>query len=232
MPDNRFFIDAPLVEEVVLQDEEMRHILVMRPEIGDTLELINGKGDLAQGRITAIHKKEISIQITSHHHEPEDPVKLIIAQGMPKLPRLDIILEKGTELGMTELWLFPADRSEKVGLSANQNDRIRKILIAATKQCGRLYLPKIHMIDPIANWKTTSYSLFYGAFGDDIPTFASVLKTPPQDGMVFVVGPESGLSSKEEKLLDKLGAKGVSLHKNILRTDTAPLAALTLMSNY
>lgn len=233
MPECRFYIDSPLAQdqEVLLQDEEMRHLIVMRPEINDTIEIVNGKGDLAKARITEFHKKEIAAQITSLHHEPEDSLKLIIAQGMPKLPRLDIILEKGTELGMTELWLFPADRSEKVGLSANQNDRIKKILIASMKQCGRLYIPKVQIIDPIASWKDPAYPLYYGAFGENIPSFASALKqNPPHDGLIFVVGPESGLSQKEEKRLDKIKAQGVSLHKNILRTDTAPLAALTLMS--
>jgi 16S rRNA (uracil1498-N3)-methyltransferase len=235
MPECRFYIDSPLAmqQEVLLQDEEMRHLIVMRPEIGDTIEIVNGKGDLARAKITQFNKKETVIQITSLHHEPEDPLKLIIAQGMPKLPRLDIILEKGTELGMTELWLFPADRSEKVGLSANQNDRIKKILIAAMKQCGRLYIPKVQIVDPISQWNAIPYPIYYGAFGENIPSFASALKqTPPQDGIIFVVGPESGLSHKEEKHLNKLKAHGVSLHKNILRTDTAPLAALTLMSQF
>lgn len=235
MPECRFFIDSPLVlkQEVVLQDEEMRHLIVMRPEINDTIELVNGKGDLAKARITQFNKKEIAAQITSLHHELEDSFKLIVAQGMPKLPRLDIILEKGTELGMTELWLFPAEKSDKVGLSANQTERIKKILIASMKQCGRLYIPKVQIYDPIAKWNALPYPLFYGAFGENTPTFASTLKAnPPQGGIIFVVGPESGLSHKEEKQLDKLKAQGVSLHKNILRTDTAPLAALTLMSQY
>lgn len=233
MPECRFYIDSPLAQEqeVLLQDEEMRHLIVMRPEIGDTIEIVNGKGDLARARITQFNKKETVLQITSLHHEAEDPLKLIIAQGMPKLPRLDIILEKGTELGMGELWLFPADRSEKVGLSANQNDRIKKILIASMKQCGRLYIPKVQIVDPIASWNPLPYPIFYGAFGENIPSFASTLKqTPPHNGIIFVVGPESGLSNKEEKQLNKLKAQGVSLHKNILRTDTAPLAALALMS--
>ena len=233
MPECRFYMDSPLAvdQEVLLQDEEMRHLIVMRPEIGDTIEIVNGKGDLAEARILEFHKKETRLQITSLHHEPEDSLKLIIAQGMPKLPRLDIILEKGTELGMTDLWLFPGDRSEKVGLSANQTDRIKKILIASMKQCGRRYLPKVQIIDPIASWKDLPYPLFYGAFGKNIPSFTSALKqTPPEDGLIFVVGPESGLSQKEEKHLKKLKAQGVSLHKNILRTDTAPLAALALMS--
>lgn len=233
MPECRFFIDSPLKEdqEVFLQDEEMRHLIVMRPEIGDTIEIVNGKGDLAEARITQFNKKETILLIKSIHHEPEDSLKLIIAQGMPKLPRLDIILEKGTELGMTELWLFPGDKSDKVGLSKNQSDRIKKILIASMKQCGRLHIPKVQIIDPIAKWNALPYPLFYGAFGESIPSFTSALKAnPPQTGVIFVVGPESGISHQEEKHLKKLKAHGVSLHKNILRTDTAPLAALTLMS--
>jgi 16S rRNA (uracil1498-N3)-methyltransferase len=221
MPQGRFYIDGPLVPEsaIGLKDEEMRHLHVCRAEIGDEVELVNGKGDLATGHLIRIEKKEITVHIDTLHHEAEPSFQLIIAQGIPKSSRLDTILEKGTELGMT--------------FNAHKLESMQKILISAMKQCGRLYLPQIHVHNPIDRWETAPYPAFYGAFGQNTPKlFHAWQKATPKEGAIFIIGPESGLTAQEEKHLDKINAIPVSLHQNILRTDTAPLAALTLMYTY
>lgn len=230
MPQDRFYLNTSfsIGSIVQLADDEMKHLFVMRPKIQTQVDLVNGKGDLAKASITAISKKEITLMIDSLHHEEAEPFKFIIAQGIPKGSRLDTILEKGTELGMTELWLFPAERSEKTSLNPA---RIEKILVAAMKQCGRLYLPKILTPPPIEKWNELPFTTYFGAFQENAPHLLSAWqKSPPQNGAIFVIGPESGLTKKEEAQLINLKAEGVSLHKNILRTDTAPLAALTLMT--
>lgn len=235
MPHDRFFLDAPLelATEVQLEDEEMRHLLVMRPKLEEEIELVNGKGTLAKGVITSIQKRIITLEIKERIQEEQDPFSLIIAQGIPRASRLDTILEKGTELGLSEIWLFAGERSEKTTFSNQQNERMQKILIAAMKQSGRLYLPKIELHPPISKWTTLPEASFYGAFKENtLPFMSAWQKAAPKNAALFLVGPESGLSPKEEAHLDKLHAMPVSLHKNILRTDTAPLAALTLMHTF
>lgn len=231
MPHDRFYLDADLISghEVTLDKEEGHHLQVMRPKPGDQVEIINGRGALALGSI--VNKQ--AIHIDSVTHVPENSFQLIIAQAMPRFSRLDTILEKGTELGMTSLWLFPGEKSEKTTFSDNQKERMDKILIAAMKQCGSLYLPKLEIHPSIATWKSLPYPIFFGDVGEEAPHFyLSWKKTSPEKGAIFVIGPESGLTEKEESHLKGLHAKGVTLHKNILRTDTAPLAALTLMSHF
>lgn len=226
----RFFIDSPLSVGAIVSliDDELGHFRVMRPQINETLELVNGKGDLATATLISLGKKEATLQINTLLHEKE-PFQYIIAQGIPKGPRLDTILEKGCELGMTELWLFPAEKSEKTSFS---QERARKILIAAMKQSKRLHLPQIRSLPPIEKWSPFPFNAYFGSLASHAPSFLSTLqRTSPKKGVIFVVGPESGLSPKEEAHLLQLGAHGVSLHKNVLRTDTAPLAALTLMTN-
>lgn len=231
MPHNRFYIDASLIpgSEVSFDKDESHHLEVMRTKNEEQVEIVNGRGDLALGSVVNKNK----IRINSLTHFPESPCQLIIAQGMPRFSRLDTILEKGTELGMTSLWLFPGEKSDKTTLSQNQKERMRKVLIASMKQCGSLHLPKLEFRPPIPSWDTLPYVTFFGDVRKDAPCFYSMWKkTLPQKGVIFVIGPESGLTDKEESHLKRLHANGVTLHTNILRTDTAPLAALSLMWHF
>ena len=235
MPENRFYTSERLHAngDVVLKDEELRHLAVMRPAVGDTLELINGKGELGKSTLVSINKKEARLRVDDVTKEPQQAFPLIIAQAIPRPSRLDIILEKGTELGMTKLVLFPGQHSEKTTFTQDQLHRIEKVLIAASKQSGRLWLPEIEIALPLLKWKDLPYTSYFGDFRENAPTlFQAWKKEPPQKGALFIVGPEKGLTISEEHHLESLGAKGVSLHHNILRTDTAPLAALSLMSHF
>ncbi len=223
MPHNRFYIDAPftLHAEVNLQ-EETRHLKVMRLHQGDAIELVNGHNQLARAILKSAHTAEI---ISLDEYAPPPPV--ILCQAFPRLNRLDTIVEKGTELGMTELWLFPGQKSEKKELSSNQYERAKQITIAAMKQCGRLDLPSIQIKPPLVQWKPLTLAAYYGSLAQGAPPFLSVLEK--KGGLCFFVGPEAGFTPDEEKILETLHAKGVQLHPWVLRTDTAPLAALSLI---
>ena len=221
MPHNRFFVEIPLSEgESVDLKDEARHLKVMRLSEGETLELVNGQNVLATATLISKHTARID---TIHLSPPPSP--LILCQGLPKLNRLDTIVEKGTELGMTELWLFPGERSEKRGVKL---ERLEQIVIASMKQCGRLDLPKIVLKDPLTAWETLPYPAYFGDIDPEAPPLLSILEK--KGGICFCVGPEAGFSAKEEVHLKELGARGVRLHGNILRTDTASLVALSLIS--
>lgn len=221
MPQNRFFVSD--INHPVLSEEEWKHIKVMRLRDGEVFELVDGKGSIA---IASLSGKNVTVhELTKEKEE----IPLIIAQAIPRLNRIDIILEKGCELGMTEILLFAGDHSEKTTISENQHKRFETILINAMKQSGRLYLPKIHFIkdiETIAAHHKDKTLLFGDVSKESIP----LLKQDLKQGVVFFVGPEKGFSDDEEKRLRDLGAKGVSLSPYILRTDTAPLAALAIIS--
>lgn len=233
MPSNRFFTDTfpfTVEQEIVLNEEESHHICVMRSAINDTVELINGKNELAQAHIKTIEKKKVTVHIDSVSRAKKKECEITIAVAIPKGPRLDTIFEKGTELGMDRLWLFPGDKGEKFELSRSALERGNRLMQSALKQCGRLDLPKVEIKPPIAAWKKEelSHEIYFGDTEENAPPFSSVIKrTGP---ILFVVGPESGFSDKEIRALKALGALGVKLHPNILRTETAPLAALIIKS--
>lgn len=234
MPHYRFYIPEDLVLHAIvkLQDEETRHLVkVMRAGPGDTVELMNGKGCLAQAEVTSVSKNECTLTIQELHHELEDKVKIVLLQAIPKMNRLDTILEKATELGVNEIILFPGERSEKHEMSRQQMLRAESIVIAASKQCGRLFLPKITLLGPINNWPSFKGILLFGDVNPKAKKLWDVLENSTNEDVHFCVGPEAGLSANEEKILIKKGFIGVTLHGNILRTDTAPIAALAIISH-
>ena len=238
MPAERFYIDhffqAKELHE--LKEAEFHHLIhVMRARVGDHIEIVNGKGALAQASLHNVSKNKASLYIESVMQEPEHPCRIILAQAIPKPNRLDFILEKGTELGVDEFWLFPGHLSIKKEFSSHQLERARLLTIAAMKQCGRLTLPKIEVKPILDKWPhLDSLTSFFG----DIDPEASIFKNEllalpsPDNPILFFTGPESGFNEKEIGILKNLGAKGVKLHTNILRTDTASLVALSLISHW
>lgn len=236
MPHDRFYLNDPLVEgqEVIIEGDEFHHLSrVMRGQVGDELEGFNGKGQLASLQITSLEKKEGRLLVLKSTYTPPASCPLIIAQAYTRQNKLDYILEKGCELGMQILYLFPGERSEKSETSDNQKIRMRHILESASKQCGQLWIPEIILLPPLKQWKSLEYPSFYGDVRASAPSFSVAWhKSQPQQGAVFFVGPEKGFSENETVQLEKLGAVGVSLHRHILRAETAPLAALSLMSHW
>ncbi len=230
MPAERYFLDALFSEgqEIALAGDECHHLCtVMRTQVGEKVELVNGKNQLAVASVQAIGKKRALLRLESLSSKTPPP-SVILAQAIPRFHRLETILEKGTELGATQFWLFPGMRSEKKELSPAQQERMRLIAISAMKQCGRLDLPAIELMPPLASWPIPIGNLFYGDTRPDAPRFKG--RATLADPLLFFIGPEKGFDEKEIALLEqKFGAMGVKLHENILRTDTASLVALSLI---
>jgi 16S rRNA (uracil1498-N3)-methyltransferase len=236
MPAERYFHSGFLEENqrIHLKDQEHHHLVnVMRTRLGEEIEVINGNGQLAKAVLETIEKKSSSLLVESVQTDSPPSQHLILAQGIPKLNRLEFIVEKGTELGMTEIWLFPAMRSEKKDFSENQMERLHTLMVAALKQCGRLFLPKMVVMPPLKQWKDLDIkTIFFGDVDPEAQTFLSVWnQLKPSNGAIFCIGPESGFTEEEVEFLQKLDAHGVKLHPNILRTETAAIASLTLLSH-
>jgi 16S rRNA (uracil1498-N3)-methyltransferase len=153
---------------------------------------------------------------------------------MPKPNRLDFILEKGTELGVDAFWVFPGQLSIKKEFFPHQMERAQSLLVAAMKQCGRLTLPTLHLQPPLTQWTTFPSTAFFGDLSPEALPFEIVWKqsTGLTSPFLFITGPESGLTSQEEQFLKEGGVKGVRLHPYILRTDTASLMAVSLLSHW
>jgi 16S rRNA (uracil1498-N3)-methyltransferase len=234
MPKERHYVPKEFIldQEVYIDGPEFHHLItVMRTKHGELIELVNGRGDYAIAELTQIQKKQASLSIKSLSKTVTAPTQIVLAQAIPRHNRLDFIIEKGTELGMTNLWLFPGQHSEKKEISPTQMERLNHIAISAMKQCGRLFLPEIVVLPSLTKWEAPQLPLFFGSFAPNAPLFLDHLQKRPAQSSIFCIGPESGFSSSEEKLLENLGGTGVKLHTNILRTETAAITALVLMTH-
>lgn len=206
MPANRFYVPE-ITDCVHLPRDEYRHLTtVMRAKPGDVVELVDGRGTLAHATFT-----EKGLEVTESHHEPA-PRPLVLLQALPKTAKLELIVEKGTELGVTTFHLFPGARSDSKALSENKLARLRHIVIAALKQSGRLYLPEIILSHTIPS---VDIPLYYGD-----PDATQSIDAPLP--CAIAIGPESGFTEKEKK---QLGTP-VRLHHNTLRCETAAITAL------
>ncbi len=232
MPHERFFIDSPLDTggSVYLEDQEFHHLThVMRAQVGQPIELVNGKNQLAQATISLLSKRRAELTISEVYTEDKSKPELILAQAIPRFNRLEYILEKATELDATQFWLFPGIFSEKGEFSENQHQRMAQLTIAAMKQCGRLDLPQVLVKPPLLKWEPLEGILLFGDTASDAPPLSAIDLTPART--VLFIGPERGFDPRETAFLKQtLRATGVSLHRNILRVDTAPLVGLSLLS--
>lgn len=237
MPAERYYLDHPLSERqiVSLEGNEFHHLAhVMRTRLGDCVEIVNGKGSLAEATVKELGKNQALLLIEHVSTTSPSLPRIILAQAIPKPNRLDYIIEKGTELGVDEFWLFPAQHSVKKDFNLTQMERMQTLLISATKQSGRLFLPSLEVKSSVEKWiGGCQGSLFFGDVEKDAPLFSVVWqKLQPIIQMIFLIGPESGFSQKEIDLMKQAHAHGVKLHENILRTDTASLVAVSLVSHW
>jgi 16S rRNA (uracil1498-N3)-methyltransferase len=236
MPLHRYYSDRELTtgSVVTLTDVENHHLVrVVRAVEGQNVEIVNGRGVLATATVHLVKGSLAQLEVTDIQHAVASSRKLILVQALPRIPRLDFIIEKATELGVDQIILFPAVKSERPALSAQQQQRCQMIAVNAMKQCGRLFLPELVCWPKISKWPVFTGR---GYFGDVNPQAAPLWQIlcassqPADVPLAFCVGPESGLTDAEEATLVQLGWQGVKLHTNILRTDTAPLVALSLLS--
>jgi 16S rRNA (uracil1498-N3)-methyltransferase len=227
MPADRFYHPHPLQvgNTLSLEAQENTHLVrVMRKSLGDTIEIVNGQGALAIARLIDLHKGTATLQIDSVEQKPPSSTRLILALALPRAPKLDLIVEKGTELGMDELWLFPGAYSEKKKIAL---PRLEKITASALKQCGRLFMPTITFFPSLNDCPLATPS-YFGDTQKGAPPLLKVLQD--SSSCCLFIGPEKGWSPAEITALKKRGATSACLHPNILRTETACLAALSLAS--
>ncbi len=215
----RFYTPHTLISNslVELDSEEYHHLKkVLRVRPNEKIELVNGSGELA------IALFDVTIRVLSVHKEPKPEKKIVLIQAIPEKNHLEFILEKGTEIGITEFIFFPAEKSKLKEISEALLFRMKKITISALKQCKRLYLPSIS-ICKLSDLKNFSLKLYLAD-----PKGDKFITTTESAG--FIIGPESGFSQKEiDYLKTTCKATLTTLSPNILRAETASIIAAYLI---
>jgi len=227
----RLHVDAPLAAGAMLDlpPGAARHAQVRRVQPGDELLLFNGLGGEWLGRVQAMGRQSVSVQVLSYVEvDRELPWSVTLAVGMPANERMDWLLEKATELGAASVQPLLCERAV-LRLDGERAERKREHwqaqAVAAAEQCGRTRVPLVRPVQRLAAWLQQ----------DELPALRWLLspqaaqgplRPAPAQPLVLLSGPEGGLSTAEEEAARAVGFVDVQLGPRVLRAETAPLAVL------
>jgi len=233
----RIHVDQPLAAgtEVALPAQAAEHVArVLRLATGDPLTLFNGDGADYAATILAVGKREVRVRVLDRQAVTrESPLRLTLAQGVARGEKMDLIVQKATELGVARIVPLLTERAEVKLDAARAEKRLahwRAVAASACEQCGRACLPEILPALALPAW--------LAALADDgalrlalLPEAESSARElrPGDAGALLVVGPEGGLGERDTIALHEAGFRGLRLGPRILRTETAGLAALAAL---
>jgi 16S rRNA (uracil1498-N3)-methyltransferase len=224
-------------DTLLLPPAPARHVQVLRMQPGDALTIFNGQGGEFDAVIERMGRSDVSVVVGAHvavEREAARSVQLVV--GMPANERMDWLVEKAAELGAAGIQPLLAQRSV-LKLQGERADRKQAhwqgIAIAACEQSGRNTVPTVHPIVTVAQWAAG-----LAAASEDKRLLlsldaraAGVRNAAGNDGNVLLLsGPEGGLTPQEEEIAIGLGFCRVTLGPRVLRSETAPLAALALLT--
>lgn len=225
---HRFFVPeiTESTKQYILSEEESKHACrVLRLGVGDKIAIINGKGNLFSCKIIEDHPKHCAVSIIDVTTETPDFQHIHIAISPTKnIDRFEWFLEKATEIGVHEITPVVGDNSERKIIKI---DRLEKILVSATKQSKRLYIPKLNPLISVKEFISQTPFSFIAHCEDD-ETKSGLAAEDITDSFTMLIGPEGDFSPLEIKLALEKGFKSIMLGKNRLRTETAGVYAVTL----
>jgi 16S rRNA (uracil1498-N3)-methyltransferase len=231
----RLYCDLPLSPgaEIALPEAAARHaVTVLRLQVGDALRLFNGAGGEYGARLVAVNKREARVRLTEFHAaERESPLAITLALAISAGERMDYSLQKATELGVTAIQPLATERGV-VKLDGERADKRlqhwQHVVIAACEQCGRNRVPAVAPVQKLYAYLATvdrKQRLLLLS-----PDAATPLKQVPRSAdVVLLIGAEGGLAPAECQAAEASGFEPVSLGPRILRTETAPVAALAVL---
>lgn len=230
----RIFSEQTLITgELVQLEETASHHLskVLRMQAGRELILFNGTGGEFAAIIQEVSKKNVTVVIAEHLTDNrESPLQLELAIGISRGERFEWVLQKATELGVTRITPLITERTEvKVGGDRQEKlvDRWQQIVISACEQCQRNLLPELSAPLQISDWLTTVNSdLRFVLHHRDSKTLPA--EQEPQS-VTLLIGPEGGLSESEIAQAQAKNFNALTLGPRVLRTETAPVAAISLV---
>lgn len=231
----RSFVEGPLRagDTVALPEDAAAHLVrVLRLQAGDACVLFNGDGFDYDARIVAAGKRDAQAEIVGARRiDNESPLRIVLLQGIARGEKMDLILQKATELGVARILPVDSERSE-VKLDAQRAAKRlahwRQVVVSACEQSGRAVVPDVMAPQPLA----TGAALREGR-GFLLDPFAdSTLARLQGSGLqacTLAIGPEGGWSPRDREQLTASGYEGLRLGPRVLRTETAGLAAIAAL---
>lgn len=232
----RLFVtpDADDPDRATLDVATTRHLRALRLVPGDAVCAIVGPGRERAASVVSLVRDHAVLslheELPAHDRDPKRPRVLALALG--DLARMDLVVEKATELGVTAIQPFVAARSQSRTVVPARLERWERIARSAAEQCGRTVLPEIRacvgfdaLVAAVRSGGTTW--LLEPARPEDGACAAPSVPAEA-DGLTFVIGPEGGLDALEVERLRAAGARPLTLGTRVLRFETAAIAALAI----
>lgn len=240
----RYFIDPGQFGErsVTVTGEDARHIgRVMRSKPGDKLIVSDGHSRVALAEIVSIEPQEVTADIIEHMEQAGEPwLQVTVAQSLPKGDKMEIVIQKCTEIGAVSFLPFLSERTVVQYDGKKEEKRTarwRKIAKEAAEQAHRSKIPAIEaplswreMLSALSEYDLVClcYEKEQGQqLRDVLKPFADQLEPGQSYSVAVIVGPEGGFSENEVSEAEAAGAVSVGLGRRVLRTETAAMAALT-----
>lgn len=237
----RFFSEtlSPDKPDIVIKGREFYHLKnVIRINTGEEIIVFDGKGSAFLAELKIIGKKEAVACIKERLPSgDESGFKIVIAQGIAKGEKMDMIIQKASELGASSIVPFTTARTVpniKNDKGHKRLERWKKIAIESSKQCGRNIVPKIEAIKPyeemLSGWDDyLKIILWEDAPFPQLRESLTAIKESNYKGIIAVIGAEGGFSQGDISSAKRHGFKPVRLFSNILRTETASIAVLAII---
>ena len=240
--------DLAVGAEIELPFGAARHVQVLRLQPGDAITLF---GDSAGGEwsatVTHMGRSSVRVQATKHHAiEREAPRAIHLLAGITANERMDWLVEKATELGAASITPLLAERSVLKLKGERAEKKLahwQAVAVAACEQCGRNRVPVVHAAIDLAGWLRSPWQgpsspenqdrpqrLLLSLRPGTVPLREATGSADGQRPVLFLSGPEGGLSPAEEDLALQHGFAPVTLGPRVLRAETAPLAALAALT--
>lgn len=231
----RFFLEPELLchDPIVLPEEIRHHLKVLRLAPGERIELFDGRGQRLEVRITRLEKNRAEAAVEFRCRDPLPQLALRLIQGIPKGSKLDLVLQKGTELGISRfspVYCRHGDVVPPPQRRAGRRERWAKILQEAARQSGRSHLPELDQpvtldellpqVDEelrLVPWERATTPL-----RDRLQGLAPI-------SVAVLIGPEGGLGVDEVALAGRYGFQPVTLGPRILRSETAGIAVASVL---
>lgn len=232
----RFFIDQGIPQDGVIKvhGDELHHMIhVLRLRVGETVEIFDGSGNGYLAEITSIQKGSAELCVKeSIQRSSESPLNIILLQSVFKMDKMELMIQKATELGVFQivpiLSMHSVIKKEAV---AKRTVRWQKIATEASKQSGRLQTPQIMKpleFESIPDLKEEDFGILLHA-SDQSRTLSEFREAMRGKKIVIAIGPEGGWDQKEVALAIRKGFVPVTLGPRTLRSETSGIVMLGLI---
>lgn len=233
----RIYVDLPLTEHTTfdLPDGAFQHCCkVLRLKDEHPIVLFNGQGGQYHGKLTNVQKRSAQIAVESFESlDNESPLLVTIGQSISRGERMDYAVQKAVEAGVYKIQPLFSERCE-VRLNDNRIEKRvqhwQQVAISAAEQCGRGVVPEVCQPIALTEWVAQCNEMLKLTLHHHIPQPLAQFTPPDNHQIALLIGPEGGLSEEEVDKAKSSGFQAIALGPRVLRTETAPVVALTALN--